>query len=371
MFEGLRLAAELPEGQSRVQFRATVESVPDSLLGRELVLAIGTSTVMGLPLPAAAPAAPLQFGPTYLSMEELKGLASYDVTLRLADDEERFPVPREITDGPLFEAIGIQEEAEFLAKVQLHHSRFRNRDLVYLGAKATYLRLNGPLLQAAALTVLAHRYLERDLLGLSPVDRRMMRWIDGEARKVTSVLAAELDAITGATPPFPLVRWTVSLATVGGMLALCRDELPTARQFFAIAARQMPHVRVSAVSGLNLVNACFIAGLLAAVAGDQEEARELLRTGVTSYPQIAAAQNMMANVWVIGDLIDVAHSARQCFIALVWLGLAPESREPVVDALTTLEPKLVKSKLAAIIASGFAPRLAAAFAEIAQNRKVP
>ena len=98
--------------------------------------------------------------------------------------------------------------------------------------------------------------------------------------------------------------------------------------------RYVALVSVARVSALNIVNGCFVHGLLSHVLGRSDVARASLTTGVESVPALVAAQDLMENVWVMGDLMNVMRSARQCFIALVRLKLVPAQSPttgPVID----------------------------------------
>ena len=178
--------------------------------------------------------------------------------------------------------------------------------------------------RAASLTILAHRLLGKNFRSFDDNDRELMGWICEEGLRVVEEGAAEL-ARTSA-PNWTLVRWTVSLATVCGLLSICQDRLADATRLFGLAAAQTDHVTISPVSALNLVNACLIHGLLLTAEGQRDLARETLERGVMAFPKCAISQDVMRNIWVLGDLLNVCKASRTCFAASRSAGSACWSR---------------------------------------------
>jgi hypothetical protein len=75
---------------------------------------------------------------------------------------------------------------------------------------------------------------------------------------------------------------------------------------------------------------------------------------------------VMANVWVVGDLIDIARASRMCFIALGRLGRLEQGVEPRMDAAVDhLALEDIKSPLHAMLQSGVCPDFASTVNEIA------
>jgi hypothetical protein len=103
-----------------------------------------------------------------------------------------------------------------------------------------------------------------------------------------------------------------------------------------------------------------------------EHARECLERGVRAYPKVVAAQDVMTNIWVLGDLANANAASRMCFIALGRMGLLARASGPRMrEALTELNLRQVQSPLAKILKAGCAPRLAAAVARFAARKLDP
>ncbi len=265
--------------------------------------------------------------------------------------------------GDFFAALRIGPE-DFLDRVQLHHSRIRSPFLLEIAARSFYLRHAAApfFLRAAALTILGHRLLERPPEALTAADLASIAWLLAEAGRVVPEGAALIEATeaAGQAVDWRHARWTISLATVAGHLALYDEGYDRALDFLNQATRQTRHVATARVSGLNLVVCAFAEGLVAHLLGRPAEAEAALRGGVASVKAIVAAQNLFENVWVMGDLEHVLIAARQCFIALVRLGLlVPPTDPPVIDATTQIAIVQVRSRLFRIVKSGRVPRLAA------------
>ena len=269
--------------------------------------------------------------------------------------------------GEFFEALGVGP-SNFLDKVQLHHSRFRSRHLLELAAHAFYL--NHPeaefVLRAAALTILSHRYLEKPADSLSPEETERVSWLLAEAGPVTAEGSALVKAAedAGQKVDWRHVRWTVSLATVAAHLSLYDESYAQSLRFFELATRHTHLVHYAKVSALNLVICAFAEGLLAHMLGQADHARAALTRGVEAVKPIVQAQNLMENVWVLGDLQNVLRASRQCYIALIRLGLK-EARvsPPVIDANMQIELGEVRGPLQKIVLAERVPALAAHLAK--------
>ncbi len=352
------LHAEYVDGEDQIVFQTEVTAVPQALLGVRMRLSLGPVTVMTFTLPTEAPSRPLLFGPTTLDHKGVVLLRSHLLTLRPdgAPDVAAVPVPG--GTGAAMEAMTLPDDRTFFERVQLHHRRFTDPRLLVLGARASFPRLTSFDARCAALTVVAHRLLEADP-GKPPSElaSALGDWVLTEGRLLVQEGAAKLAA--AEKPGWTDVRWTVSLATVCALLCLIRDDLEGAHGHFGIAAEQTHLVGISHVSALNLVNACLFKGLLLAMDSRMDEARVILERGVKAYPPCVAAQNVMLNVWVIGDLINVAKASRMCFVALGRLNLLDPSPSPRMDERAILDLWGVQSPVARILAAGRAPRLEA------------
>jgi hypothetical protein len=361
------LSADLVEPSNQVKFTATLTDVDPSWFGRKVRLTIGERTIMSMQCPDRAVSEPLNFGPTFLSVETMKQLGNFELLAAFEDSpSNKHTIAQH--EGFLLDAISIDSAEAFFRKIQLNHSRYNSKTALYLGAKAAFLNFSDFLVQACALTVLGHRYLERELSTLAGPDFDEIKWIVEHAKLIVAEGCRILEA--NPNPQWDYVRWTLSLATVAANLSLCRDEIEDARYFFGVNSRHVEHVKISAVSALNMTNGCMLYGLLSYIKGDEDEARESLVRGVESFPLMVAAQNMMANVWVIGDLINVARSSRQCFIGLARLGLIEAKGEPIIDANFQVDLGDLQSPVAAIIAAGLAPTLERQLEEINHSRKI-
>ncbi|MBB3897872.1 hypothetical protein [Roseococcus suduntuyensis] len=353
----VKVHAEYVEGEDRIAFLVEVTDVPPSLLGVRMRLALGPVTVMTFTPPARPTTYPLRFGPTRLDHASVVLLTSHGLTLR-PDDA---PVETAVTvchgTGEVMEAMTLPDEDAFFERIQLHHSRFRDPRLLVLGARASFPHLTSFEARCAALTVVAHRLLEANPAEPpSNFASALADWVMAEGDMLAKEGAARLAQTQQAA--WSDVRWTVSLATVCALLSLRRDDIEGAHRHFGIAADQTHHVSVAPVSALNLVNACLFKGLMLAMDGRMDDAREHLERGVKAFPPCVAAQDVMLNVWVIGDLINVAHASRLCFIALARCGLLPVGDVPKVNENSKLELGSAKSPVARILAAGHARRLA-------------
>jgi hypothetical protein len=306
-----------------------------------------------------------------LNVTALHGLEDYAVHLSDESGADLADAAEWILEGEFFEAMSISP-ANFLDRVQLHHSRFRSRHLLELAAHAFYLHHPEAefVLRAAALTILSHRYLEKPAESLDAIETRRVAWLLAEAGPVTAEGAALVKAAedAGAKVDWRHVRWTVSLATVAAHLSLYDESYEQALSFFELATRHTHLVHYAKVSALNLVICAFAEGLLAHMLDRTDQARAALTRGVEAVKPIVQAQNLMENVWVLGDLQNVLRASRQCYIALIRLGLK-EARvsPPVIDENMQIELGEVRSPLQKIVLSERVPALAAHLARHGGN----
>lgn len=355
----------LDEGSGPATFHVEITAVPTLLLGRKLNLTLGNATVMAIQLPAAPLTMPARFGPTLLDYALLLRQPHYRLTLAQVDEPRAGESLVTRTSGVLLEAMTLDDEGQFFTKLQLHQSRYKDPRLLTLGAKAALGRFTSFAARAAAVTIVAHRLLERDFSAFEPFEDELTDWVLGEGRPLVLEGAQMLAPAGEAT--WAMIRWTVSLATVCGLLAVYRNDLAEAEFFFEAAVEQTPLVGKAPVAALNLVNACFILGLIQAASGRLEDARRTLEQGVRAYLPCVAAQDVMFNVWVLGDLINVAYSSRLCFISLGLLKLLPPSDVPQMDSLSRLQISQLQSPLGRILKAGRCPPLASFIDSVASR----
>lgn len=342
-----------------VVFEAGVDRLPDVIKGIGLTFAIGDRPF--LRVPALRPA-----GLTLtasLTIGELRALSRFDITIRDDNGTEVSDGLEHMLVGPFFDALAIDTVHEFFARVQQHHSRFPSPMVLEIAARAAFARFEGHYaVQAAALTIIAHRFLDRPVASLKALDVEI-GWLVDRSAEIVEHGKALIDG--SETPDWEVVRWTISLATVAGYLALIGDRYVRAEGFFAIPVHYVELVRLSRVSALNIVTGCFVHGLLSYVLGRNDIAKDSLTTGVQSLPALVAAQDLMENVWVIGDLMNVMRAARQCYIALVRLKLIPAAGPggaPLIDPNTQILVSDVTGPLHALFLAGRSALMARAVA---------
>lgn len=365
----LSVSSALISDADAAEFRVTIAELPPALAGAKLRLRLGSVTIMLLQMPVERQNGPLHYGPTRLPLAKLRRQREFDLAVSYDSGSPPFRCKITRLSGDLLEALSLPTRDAFFNKIQLNHRRYKNPMLLLLGAIAAYGRFPDFDVRAAALTIPAHRLLEKDFRSFDDDDRALMRWICEEGLRVVEEGAAELARTT--TPDWTLVRWTVSLATVCGLLSICQDRLAEATKLFGLAAAQTDHVTISPVSALNLVNACLIHGLLLAADGQRDLARATLERGVQAFPKCAMSQDVMRNIWVLGDLLNVCRASRTCFIALGRIGLLQPKSEPQMNETDTLDLAQVKSPLHDILKAGLAPRLLLAIQDIANRRLDP
>jgi hypothetical protein len=349
------LHATLVERETRVSFDVSLKRPDGIFSGEAYRIWFGPVTLMTIRVPADRAPDEISFGPTFLDVAQCAALKSFDFVVT----REGEPIDRGVRlkhlAGDVALAVSIADEPGFHARIQLHHSRYASKVLITLGARAAYHRFDSFTIRAAALTILAHRVLEKDFASLDAADDANIRWLVSQALPMT---LEGMKRITGEQKPrWEEVRWTLSLATVGANLSLLIDDVAQARELFGMAASQTDKVWIARVSALNLVNACFFHGLLSLIAGDEAEAKTSFMTGVSSYPTMVSAQDMMENVWVVGDLINIARTSRQCFIALARFGLIKPKDQPLIDDTNVIDIAQIQSPVGNIAGAGRAPTL--------------
>jgi len=349
---GARLSGALTEGaDAPLTLFLELGPVPPPLDGRRLRLCFGEVSVMAVPLRAAQ--APVEFGPVRLTLDEAQHFAGQPPQL-VMQGAPALPPGR--LEGPPLEAMSLTDERDFFQKVQNNLSRYPDPLVLRLGAHAGY-RMPGFAPRAAALTVLGYRVLERDLRALTPADHAEIHWLRREGR---AVVEEGLALVAAGQPTYHTVRWTSSLGTISALLALCQDDPEAAIFHFGAAAAQVPHVQVAPLMVLNIVQACLFQGVLLGLTGQREAARAPLELGLRAFQPGVAAQDVMANVWVIGDIVNAGRAARMCFIALDRFGMLEVRPWPRIHPGMRLELDNLASPLPRILAAGLCPGITAA-----------
>lgn len=351
----LDLDAGIDDAADQARIVLTARRVPQGDVGRPIRVLLGGVELLRTALPE-----PGEMVEGLVSAEALKALASFGVELRDADDQP-MDASGLVLRGQLFEALSLSSDA-FFEKVQLHHTRYRSKHLLEIAARVTYLRHPRDfVVRASALTIMAHRYLERPGAAVNDAEAERIGWLRDEAERVVpegSALIAAAQATHGKID-WRHVRWTISLATVAGYLCLYDESYRRALEFFRAAGKHTSLVGVARVSALNLVTTAFAGGLIAHMLDLRDEARSTLVRGVESVKDSVAAQNLLENVWVLGDLQNVLKAARQCYVALLRLGLIElRASPPMIDDATQILTSEVRGPLRGMVVGGRVPTLA-------------
>ncbi|OYX35517.1 MAG: hypothetical protein B7Y99_03125 [Caulobacterales bacterium 32-69-10] len=230
--DGFVLRQLIVDDGAKAEFTAELKGFDPGLAGRKFRLQIGATTVMSLGVPSNWKGAPLKFGPTRLDKNQLLALNSYELAaIDEAAPDLRLPISE--IHGDLLEALALPTKELFFEKAQLHHSRYKSPELLTLAARSAATRFaDNMIVRASALTILAHRILEKNLTTLTEQDHATIAWILGKAPRAIKEGVALIES-GGDNPSWEAVRWTVSLATVAGHLALIRNDLPLAFKCYA------------------------------------------------------------------------------------------------------------------------------------------
>lgn len=345
----IRLLAQVDDATQVVRFTATPDAPPPMPL---------EVTLDGVTL-ARIPAGAVEVPALVLPFEALRDISRGELVLRR--DGQPLPPGALRPEGEFFEALSLPDAARFHAKVQLNHSRYASRLLLELGARCAHERFtDDALTRAAALTILAHRHIERLGPDRSPAEAARIAWLLERARPLVEEAWRRLPAHVpdAPRPTWQEVRWSVSLATVAGLLHMAAGDYAAARDMFALPRHCLHHVGQSKVSALNMVSGCFLHGVLSHMLDEPEAARASLEAGIQGVKPVVQAQDLMANVWVIGDLVNVLRVARQCFIARGRLGLAPPAGpDPQLDQGSVLTLDELAGPLPVMARQGLVPRL--------------
>ncbi len=346
----IRLLAELDDAAQQARFTAT----PLASLPAPVEVTLDGVTLARLPAgDAGAQTLALPF-------EALRDIRRGDIAPRT----EGAPLPPDALqcEGAFFEALSLPDPARFYEKVQINHTRYASPLLLEVGARCAHERFaQDPLARAAALTILAHRHIERLVPEPAPTEAARIAWLLQQARPIVIRAWRRLPAHVpnAPRPTWQEVRWAVSLATVAGLLHMAGRNYSAAREMFALPRHCLHHVALSKVSALNMVSCCFLHGVLCHMLGDAQAARGSLETGIEGVKPVVRAQDLMTNVWTIGDVVNVLRVARQCFIARERLGLVPptEGSVPELDAGAVFTLDELVGHVPVMARNGLVPRL--------------
>ncbi|SDD65539.1 hypothetical protein SAMN05444678_11842 [Sphingomonas sp. YR710] len=338
------------DGEGFFEFSVIVAGNHRPAGDRNLVLRLGTSTLIGMKFPADMDRNERRFGPSRIAMRSLRWNSDYSVWLVDESTGESAQVPDANLEGEMFEAATIADKKAFLVKIQNNHTKFASVDVLTIGAKSFFHRTNSVELRAACLTILFHRLIWREPAELTEADFEFLRWLVSQSMRVLEQLQAQLakQAVTK-----DLVRWTISLATVAGHGALIGNDPQRAKDLYAVAGGQATNLPSSPVSGMNVVNGAIFSGLLEAAMGNMEAANTQLRAAMLSVKPMVEAHNPLANVWVVGDIAEAALGLRQAMIAMVRLGLISNKNEPMIQADDYFDVHQIKSPVGAFLEAGY------------------
>lgn len=355
------IASDVDNGRRKILFSGHIVDYDEGMVGASVALTVGGEAIATFSLSGGNDTGDghIRFAPVEVDISKLLRLT--DTHFDAIDAYGR-PLEPDVPvqfEGDVFRALALDTPDEFHKLIQLHHSRFTSPVLLELGAWAAVLRFPDDfVVRNAGLVVMAHRILERPFAQLQPEDFERSQTIVQMALE-DIVIGEELIRAAGDTPDWRHIRWTISIATVAGYLALLNNRYTDAATLFAVNVRQVPNVHFAKVSALNLVLGCFTHGLLMSAFGMRDGARDSFSTGLEAVKPVVQAQNLFENVWVIGDLMNVMVAARQCFIALVRLNLRSfDPSQPVIDPGQQIDTGLLKGHLRAILNAGWAPLLA-------------
>lgn len=317
---------------------------------RNLVLRLGSSTIIGMKFPADMDRNERRFGPSRIAMRSLRWNAEYTVWLIDEASGESVQVPAANLEGDGFEAVTIADKKSFLVRIQNNHTKFQSADVLTIGAKSFYHRTDSAELKAACLTILFHRLIWREPAEITEPDFEFLRWLVAQSMKVLDLLQAKL---AGKPATKELVRWTISLATVAGHGAVIGNDPQRATDLYAIAGGQAKNLAASPVSGTNVVNGAIFSGLFEAAMGNMEAANTRLRDAMMSLKPMVEAHNPLANVWVVGDIAEASLGLRQAMIAMVRLGLISNKNEPMIQQDDYFDVHQIKSPVGAFLEAGY------------------
>lgn len=338
------------DGDGFITFATIVTGAALPAGDRNLVLRVGTSTIMRLSFPRDMERNERRFGPSRIAVRSLRWNANYRVWLVDEESGESAEIAPEHLEGEPFAAVQIAEKQDFLVHIQNNHTKYASPDLLMLGAKSFYYRTESPELKAACLTIMFHRLIWLEPADLVEPDIEFLRWLVTQSMTTLALLQRQL---ASAPPTKDGVRWTISLATVAGHGALVGNDPIQAKALYAIAGDQAPNLGVSPVSGMNMIHGSLFSGLIEAGLGNMEMAEKQLRAAMSGIRAMVDAHNLFANVWVIGDIADAALSLRQAMIAMVRLGLLSNRNEPMIAPDDYFDVHAIKSPVGNFLAAGY------------------
>lgn len=231
-------------------------------------------------------------------------------------------------EGEYFFVTGFDTSDLFYERVQFAGTRVKSRLSIKLGSLYTFINFSDNTVKAAALTVYGHRLIDTIILDKKEIAKfDLERYIDW----ASNVIVLCSDEINKEEYRWDLIRWSISLATVAGNLCVAFNKLELAHNFFRFCSANSDKIATSPVSSLNIINGHIIYALLSDMLGEAEETEKALRKCIVGYKDVVISQDLLENVWVIGDLLNSAKAVRQAFILLVQLGLDERDPRHIVD----------------------------------------
>lgn len=263
--------------------------------------------------------------------------------------------------GDLARVLAVSDEGSFSRILQIPTSRVKERLALFLGALVNLDRFAGTETEFACRTILIHRMLEEPaLVNHFDANKQLDVFLASSAKLLASYPMFVLDTAIWST-----VRWCCSLSMVIGYLQLARENYEGAYKCFNYSASCLPHVSRSKVSALNVIQASFFSGLIGAYLNKAGEAEHWLKQAVLGLQQVVASQDLMDNVWVVGDLINVAKVSRHAYIALGLLGFVSNSPEVTrIDTKSKVSLGVVDGPMLNLVHAGRMPKFTAYISQV-------
>ncbi len=255
--------------------------------------------------------------------------------------------------GDLARVLTINDERTFSRVLQVPTSRVKERLALFLGSLVNLDKFADTETEFACRTILIHRMLEEPaLVNHFDANKQLDVFLASCAELLANYPMSVLDTAIWST-----VRWCCSLSMVVGYLQLARENYEGAYACFKYSASCLPHVSRSKVSALNVIQASFFSGLIGAYLHKGAETEYWLKQAVLGLQSVVASQSLMDNVWVVGDLINVAQVSRQSYIALGLLGFVSNSSEVTrIDAAAKVSIGVVEGPMLNLVRAGRMPQ---------------
>lgn len=230
--------------------------------------------------------------------------------------------------GNIFVIQTLDNEERIIRHLQNRPTRFRERELLRLGAKHAFNANPADfVLRAMSIVILGYRLLDSPKRAYSPQDREELDWILAQCRDLASDGTATL---AGPEPhDWRVYRWTLSVAKLAGYLAISIEEYALASMFFGFANGHVDWVQAIPASGANIATMTCMNGLLLLYLGRDEEAKASLLLCVERMKWLIAQQNLYLSVSSYSESREIVRTACQAFTLLSLIdGLPKAKRRP-------------------------------------------